>query len=153
MSVLEWKSVKIKLNNKLFFKIVDMGNACFTNKHFTDDIQTRQYRSPEVLLGHQYDCNTDIFSLACIVFEIMTNNFLFKPKKISGIKKNEDHLYQMMEALGVMEKEFAISGKYSGEVFNKKGKLLNGNPKKIVPISRLLHEKYDYDPEVAGLTE
>ena len=41
MSVLEWKSVKIKLNNKLFFKIVDMGNACFTNKHFTDDIQTR----------------------------------------------------------------------------------------------------------------
>lgn len=35
MSVLEWKNVKIKLNNKLFFKIVDMGNACFANKHFT----------------------------------------------------------------------------------------------------------------------
>jgi serine/threonine-protein kinase SRPK3 len=29
-------------------KIVDFGNACWTFKHFTDDIQTRQYRSPEV---------------------------------------------------------------------------------------------------------
>jgi serine/threonine-protein kinase SRPK3 len=30
-------------------KIVDLGNACYTHKHFTDDIQTRQYRAPEVL--------------------------------------------------------------------------------------------------------
>ncbi len=29
-------------------KLVDFGNACWTHKHFTDDIQTRQYRSPEV---------------------------------------------------------------------------------------------------------
>jgi serine/threonine-protein kinase SRPK3 len=29
-------------------KIVDFGNACWTHKHFTSDIQTRQYRSPEV---------------------------------------------------------------------------------------------------------
>ena len=28
-------------------KIVDFGNACWTHKHFTDDIQTRQYRCPE----------------------------------------------------------------------------------------------------------
>ena len=30
-------------------KIVDFGNACWVDKHFTDDIQTRQYRSPEVI--------------------------------------------------------------------------------------------------------
>jgi hypothetical protein len=29
-------------------KIVDFGNACWTYKQFTSDIQTRQYRSPEV---------------------------------------------------------------------------------------------------------
>jgi len=28
--------------------IVDLGNACWTFKHFSEDIQTRQYRSPEV---------------------------------------------------------------------------------------------------------
>lgn len=29
-------------------KVVDFGNACWTYKHFTEDIQTRQYRAPEV---------------------------------------------------------------------------------------------------------
>jgi hypothetical protein len=32
-------------------KIVDFGNACWTYKQFTSDIQTRQYRSPEVSGG------------------------------------------------------------------------------------------------------
>lgn len=31
--------------------IVDLGNACWTHRHFSEDIQTRQYRSPEVLIG------------------------------------------------------------------------------------------------------
>ncbi len=31
--------------------IVDLGNACWTYKHFSEDIQTRQYRAPEVLIG------------------------------------------------------------------------------------------------------
>ncbi|CAG8706579.1 16116_t:CDS:2, partial [Racocetra fulgida] len=32
-------------------KIADLGNACWVDHHFTNDIQTRQYRSPEVILG------------------------------------------------------------------------------------------------------
>ena len=32
----------------LSFKVADLGNACWVDRHFTDDIQTRQYRSPEV---------------------------------------------------------------------------------------------------------
>ena len=28
--------------------VADLGNGCWTHKHFTDDIQTRQYRAPEV---------------------------------------------------------------------------------------------------------
>ena len=34
------------------YKIVDFGNACWTYKQFTDDIQTRQYRCPEVNIPH-----------------------------------------------------------------------------------------------------
>ena len=29
-------------------KVVDFGNACWVHKQFTSDIQTRQYRCPEV---------------------------------------------------------------------------------------------------------
>ena len=35
--------------------------------HFTEDIQTRQYRSLEVLLGADYGPPADIWSCACMV--------------------------------------------------------------------------------------
>ena len=41
MTQLSWKNVKINLHDKLYFKIADMGNACYTHKHYSDDIQTR----------------------------------------------------------------------------------------------------------------
>lgn len=54
------------------YKIVDLGNGCWTNRHFSCDIQTRQYRSPEVLIGAGYDVSADVWSLACLVFELVT---------------------------------------------------------------------------------
>lgn len=48
-------------------KIADLGNACWTNHHFTDDIQTRQYRSPEVILGAKWGASTDVWSMAAMV--------------------------------------------------------------------------------------
>ena len=48
-------------------KIADLGNACWTYKHFTEDIQTRQYRCLEVLVGAPYSTAADIWSTACMV--------------------------------------------------------------------------------------
>lgn len=47
----EQEAVSLSLQERLGAaqcKIVDFGNGCWTYKHFTDDIQTRQYRCPEV---------------------------------------------------------------------------------------------------------
>lgn len=48
-------------------KIADLGNACWVDHHFTEDIQTRQYRCLEVLLGAGYGPPADIWSTACMV--------------------------------------------------------------------------------------
>jgi serine/threonine-protein kinase SRPK3 len=48
-------------------KIADLGNACWTDYHFTNDIQTRQYRSPEVILGAKWHHSADMWSMACMV--------------------------------------------------------------------------------------
>ena len=48
-------------------KIADLGNACWVGHHFTNDIQTRQYRSPEVILGSKWGASTDVWSMACMV--------------------------------------------------------------------------------------
>lgn len=82
--------------------VVDFGNACWTHKHFTDDIQTRQYRSPEVILGAKYDTAADMWSLACVVFELVTGDFLFEPKSGPGWDRDEDHVALMIELLGKM---------------------------------------------------
>ncbi|KAK9708500.1 serine/threonine protein kinase, CMGC, variant 3 [Basidiobolus ranarum] len=69
-------------------KIADLGNACWLDRHFTNDIQTRQYRSPEVILGASWNASADIWSMACMIFELLTGDFLFDPK--SGPRFSKD---------------------------------------------------------------
>ena len=75
---------------------------------------------------------------------MMTNNFLFKPKKVQGISKDEDHLYKIIEVLGPIPKEYALGGTESSRYFNKKGRLLNGLPKSQITLHELLHEDFGY---------
>lgn len=56
-------------------KIADLGNACWVNHHFTNDIQTRQYRSPEVILGSKWGASTDVWSMSAMV-RIFCGGFL-----------------------------------------------------------------------------
>lgn len=51
--------------------------SLYQYKHFCDEIQTRQYRSLEVLLGSDYGPPADIWSVACMVRKLKTNR---KPK-------------------------------------------------------------------------
>ncbi|NXN93090.1 SRPK2 kinase, partial [Rhinopomastus cyanomelas] len=51
---------------QLRVKIADLGNGCWVHHHFTDAIQTRQYRALEVLLGAGYGPPADIWSTACL---------------------------------------------------------------------------------------
>lgn len=69
-------------------KLADFGNACWQEKHFSEDIQTRQYRSPEVLIGYGYDVSADIWSAACVIFELITGDYLFDPQ--SGKRYSRD---------------------------------------------------------------
>jgi serine/threonine-protein kinase SRPK3 len=70
-------------------KIVDFGNACWADKQFTDFIQTRQYRAPEVILGSGYSFPVDMWSFACIAFELATGEMLFTPKEGHGYSEDE----------------------------------------------------------------
>lgn len=52
---------------RITVKIADLGNACWVDHHFTNDIQTRQYRCPEIILGTRWGPSVDIWSAACLV--------------------------------------------------------------------------------------
>ena len=114
-----------KLEEGFKVKIADLGNACWQHHHFATEIQTRQYRGPEVLTGSKYNLSADMWSLACMIFEMLTGELLFNPRKDNSetFGKNDDHLAQMMELLGRFPKKFALRGAKSRKYFSKEGTL------------------------------
>ncbi|CAO3653318.1 unnamed protein product [Mucor hiemalis] len=137
-------NVNIMNTEEVKIKIADLGNACWVNHHFTEDIQTRQYRSPEVILGSRWDAGADIWSLACMIFELLTGNYLFDPQKGSRFNRDDDHLAQIIELIGPMSRSFALSGKNSSEYFNHKGELRHIRRLKYWNLEDVLHDKYGY---------
>ena len=125
-------------------KIVDLGNACWTYKQFTSDIQTRQYRSPEVVLGSKYSTSADLWSLACMVFELVTGDLLFDPRSDDEgeYDRDEDHLALMIELLGKMPKRFALGGKRSRQFFDKEANLRHIDKLRFWSLDKVLEEKY-----------
>ncbi|KAL3828523.1 hypothetical protein ACJIZ3_017325 [Penstemon smallii] len=125
-------------------KLVDFGNACWTYKQFTSDIQTRQYRCPEVILGSKYSTSADLWSLACICFELATGDVLFDPHSGDNYDRDEDHLALMMELLGMMPRKIALGGRYSREFFNRFGDLRHIRRLRFWPLNKVLMEKYEF---------
>ncbi|XP_051138035.1 dual specificity protein kinase YAK1 homolog isoform X2 [Andrographis paniculata] len=58
-------------------KIIDFGSACMENRTVYSYIQSRYYRSPEVVLGYQYTTAIDMWSFGCIVAELFLGLPLF----------------------------------------------------------------------------
>lgn len=138
---------------KITVKIADMGNATWVEHHFTDDIQTRQYRCPEVILGSKWGISADVWSVACVVFELITGgDYLFDPASGSRYSKDDDHIAQIIELLGPIPSSLSLSGKYSAEFFNRKGELRHINKLRYWPLDAVLHDKYLFPkPEAESL--
>ncbi|XP_033822910.1 SRSF protein kinase 1b isoform X2 [Periophthalmus magnuspinnatus] len=134
---------------KLQVKIADLGNACWVHKHFTEDIQTRQYRSLEVLIGAGYSTPADIWSTACMAFELATGDYLFEPHSGEDYSRDEDHIALIIELLGKVPRKLITTGKYTKEFFTKKGDLRHITKLKPWGLSDVLVEKYEWSKEEA----
>ncbi|KAG5991779.1 hypothetical protein E4U52_003345 [Claviceps spartinae] len=130
-------------------KIADLGNACWVNHHFTNDIQTRQYRSPEVILGAKWGASTDVWSMAAMVFELITGDYLFDPQSGTKYGKDDDHVAQIIELLGPFPRSLCLSGKWSQEIFNRKGELRNIHRLRHWALPDVLREKYHFKEDEA----
>ncbi|XP_017137204.1 SRSF protein kinase 1 isoform X2 [Drosophila miranda] len=133
-------------NSNVRVKIADLGNACYDYHHFTEDIQTRQYRSIEVLLGAPYNYTADIWSTACLAFELATGDYLFDPHAGESYSRDEDHLAHIVELLGSIPQSVILRGKHGLKYFTSYGNLRNITKLKPWSLMNVLVEKYDWDP-------
>lgn len=130
-------------------KVVDFGNACWADKRFAEEIQTRQYRAPEVILQAGYSYSVDMWSFACTAFELATGDMMFTPKTGQGFSEDEDHLALMMELLGKIPRKVAVGGARSKDLFDRYGDLKRIRRLKYWSLDRLLVEKYKFSEEDA----
>ncbi|XP_042347320.1 SRSF protein kinase 1a isoform X2 [Plectropomus leopardus] len=136
-------------SDKIKVKIADLGNACWVHKHFTEDIQTRQYRSIEVLIGAGYSTPADVWSTACMAFELATGDYLFEPHSGEDYSRDEDHIALIIELLGSVPRKLIMSGKYSKDFFTKKGDLKHITKLKPWGLLEVLIDKYEWPREEA----
>jgi len=128
------------------YKVADLGNACWVERHFSDDIQTRQYRSPETIINAGYDVSADIWSLACMVFELVTGDYLFDPKASEEYPRDEDHLALFVELLGPMPAKLIARGRRSTTYFNRQGLLRHIKSLRMWGLGDVLQQKYHMHP-------
>jgi dual specificity tyrosine-phosphorylation-regulated kinase 2/3/4 len=58
-------------------KLIDFGSSCFVNERLHTYIQSRFYRAPEIMLGIAYTCAIDMWSLGCIIVELVNGQPLW----------------------------------------------------------------------------
>ncbi|XP_055595375.1 dual specificity tyrosine-phosphorylation-regulated kinase 2 [Uranotaenia lowii] len=89
------ENVLLKQRGSSLIKVIDFGSSCYSHRKVYTYIQSRFYRSPEVILGLSYGTPIDMWSLGCILAELYTGYPLFPGE-------NEvEQLACIMEVLGV----------------------------------------------------
>lgn len=88
------ENILLKQRGNSNIKVIDFGSSCFVHQRVYTYIQSRFYRSPEVILGLPYGTSIDMWSLGCILAELYTGFPLFPGEN------EADQLACIMEVLG-----------------------------------------------------
>lgn len=117
-------------------KIVDFGSACMENFPLRSYIQSRYYRSPEVILRLKYGPKIDVWGAALIVIELLIGKHVFPGR-------NElEMLNMMVQLIGPIPKSVVnVAKKKRRTFFTENGTLKSSSSlpsKKPVSIQSLL---------------
>ncbi|XP_039361788.1 dual specificity tyrosine-phosphorylation-regulated kinase 4 isoform X6 [Mauremys reevesii] len=114
-------------------KVIDFGSSCYEHQRVYTYVQSRFYRSPEVILGHPYATPIDMWSLGCIMAELYTGYPLFPGE-------NEvEQLACIMEILGLPPADFIQTASRRRTFFDSRGfprTITNSRGKKRHPDSK-----------------
>ena len=133
-------------------KISDFGNAyskSYIDKDFECARPTRYYISPEILLGCPYWIESDMWSLGCIIIEMMVGEILFEPDRDNNMGVNSAHLAAIIQVFGEFKEKHLLNAKNRNRYFinttHKFNYLIKRKPlKQILKEYGLSKDEYDF---------
>lgn len=109
------ENILLKQQGRSGIKVIDFGSSCYEHQRIYTYIQSRFYRAPEVILGAKYGLAIDMWSLGCILAELLTGYPLF-PGEDEG-----DQLACIIELLGMPPQKLLDSSKRARNFISSKG--------------------------------
>ena len=125
-------------------KVIDFGSSCHENERVYTYIQSRFYRSPEVILGMTYGMPIDMWSLGCILAELLTGYPIFPGEN------EQEQLACIMEVFGPPDKQLIEKATRKKLFFDSMGKprlTVSSKGKRRRPSSKTLQQALKCDDE------
>jgi dual specificity tyrosine-phosphorylation-regulated kinase 2/3/4 len=123
-------------------KVIDFGSSCFENEKVYTYIQSRFYRSPEVILGMSYGMPIDMWSVGCILAELYTGYPIFPGEN------EQEQLACIMEVFGPPEKHLIEKSTRKKLFFDSTGKprlTVSSKGRRRKPSSKTLQQALKCD--------
>lgn len=118
----------------------DFGNSILIkNSSEFGDLQTRHYRSPEIILRFKSDEKSDIWAIGCTFYELVTNKVLFNPFKSPGVTTDRQHLNDIQCIVGSFP-NFLKHSRKQDVFFRTDGTIKSINSFNYVGIDNILSE-------------
>ncbi|XP_075039577.1 mitogen-activated protein kinase 14B-like isoform X1 [Mixophyes fleayi] len=143
------KPSNLGVNENYEIKILDFGLARQTESEMTGYVVTRWYRAPEIILNWMhYSQTVDIWSVGCILAEMITGHVLFPGGDYF------DELFKIIEVIGSPQPSLInkMESKHAQDYFKMLPHKQKKNFKELFPTMSmleidLLEKMLDLDPE------
>lgn len=109
------ENILLKQQGRSGIKVIDFGSSCYEHQRVYTYIQSRFYRAPEVIIGAKYGMPIDMWSLGCILAELVSGYPLF-PGEEEG-----DQLACIIELLGMPPPKLLEQAKRARNFISSKG--------------------------------
>lgn len=128
------KTSNVFLDKNYNIKLGDLGIAkIMGNRHLANTyIGTPYYMAPELYKGEQYDTKCDIWSLGCILYELITLNKPFEGRNIMDLANK----------IKYNNIDYRYIYKHKSEYSNMLNQMLQKNPNKRCDISFVYDNKF-----------
>ena len=125
-------------------RVIDFGSSCREEEKVYTYIQSRFYRSPEVILGSSYGLGIDMWSFGCILAELWTGYPIFPGEN------EQEQLACIMEIFGPPEKHLIEKSSRKKLFFDSLGKprvTVSTKGRRRRPSSKTLQQALKCDDE------